>query len=118
METSSCSIGREVERIWNIVPDIEPCGLKVHDGADEHDTVEGNAVSILKLVNETCSTGCAVGFPRDVLRTPPPILFSEIDPNELGDGLNVFAYPMKILRAVVLLSTRVSRCDRINEYKV
>lgn len=50
VEACGGGVGWEEEWVWEIVSDIEACGLEVHDGADEDDAVEGDAVGGLEFV--------------------------------------------------------------------
>ncbi len=66
VESRGGGVGWEEEGVWEVVPDVEACGLEVHDRADEDDAVKGDAVGGLEFVCETGCACCAVGFSGDV----------------------------------------------------
>ena len=112
------SVGRQIEDIRQVITSVEFRGLKIQDGRDQDDPIEIHAVALLKVAGKACGARGAVAFASKELRRRPPLVARGIEPDKIRNGLDVWRYPMILLRRFAGNSAAIARRNGIDEDEV
>ena len=111
-------VGRQVERVGQLVAAGEVGGLEVEDRGDQQDAVEGDARALDQIAREPRRARGAVALPHQEQRRGPALVAAQVEPDELAHRLQIALHPPELLAELRLAGAAVARPDRIDEAQV
>ena len=111
-------VGRQNQRIRQIVARAAADGAKIQHAAHEDEAVQIKSVAAAEMFRETGGAKDAVAFAADVFRREPAVVPRRPEPDEFADGIQIRFVAEKLVGLFIFRRAAETGGDGINENQV